>query len=165
MAFTDKAGPCIAFELDSTGSQRRAKFEPRQPELRPTKCNPAVPQNSDRGDAIAHLVFWTSELSSQQESQNPIGLNSGQRKERAVCRRVGPALEFVVSKNIRRHLTEEQRALVAAKLRPHFQEEARKRKLYHVETAVRSSKFREGTGNGKTSRSTLQQMVLPSWSV
>ena len=38
----------------------------------------------------------------------------------------GSALEFVVSKNIhRRHLTEGQRALVAARLRPHFQEEAR----------------------------------------
>jgi len=35
------------------------------------------------------------------------------------------ALEFVVSKNIRRrHLTDGQRALVAAKLRRHFQEEA-----------------------------------------
>jgi hypothetical protein len=32
----------------------------------------------------------------------------------------GSALEFVVSKNIRRHLTDGQRAWVAAKLRPHF---------------------------------------------
>jgi len=42
----------------------------------------------------------------------------------------GSPLEFVVSKNLhRRHLTEGQRALVAARLRPHFQEEARQRQL------------------------------------
>jgi hypothetical protein len=42
----------------------------------------------------------------------------------------GSPLEFVVTKNLhRRHLTEGQRALVAARLRPHFQEEARQRQL------------------------------------
>ena len=55
-----------------------------------------------RGRNRASCV-WTSGLSSQQESQNPVGLNSGERKERAVC----SALEFVVSSAT---LTEEQRA-------------------------------------------------------
>src|SRR5262249_8965837 len=42
----------------------------------------------------------------------------------------GSPLEFVVAKNLhRRHLTEGQRALVAARLRPHFQEEARQLQL------------------------------------
>jgi hypothetical protein len=42
----------------------------------------------------------------------------------------GSPLEFVVSKNLhRRHLTQGRRALVAARLRPHFQEEARQRQL------------------------------------
>jgi len=40
----------------------------------------------------------------------------------------GSALTFVVTKNIdRRHLTEGQRALVAARLKPLFEEEARQR--------------------------------------
>jgi len=40
----------------------------------------------------------------------------------------GSPLAFVVSKNLkRRQLTESQRALVAARLKPHFEEEARQR--------------------------------------
>jgi hypothetical protein len=42
----------------------------------------------------------------------------------------GSPLNFVVAKNLhRRHLTEGQRALVAAKLKPLFEEEARQRQL------------------------------------
>ena len=41
----------------------------------------------------------------------------------------GSPLAFVVAKNLhRRHLTESQRALLAAKLKPMFEEEARQRK-------------------------------------
>jgi hypothetical protein len=42
----------------------------------------------------------------------------------------GSPLAFVVSKNMhRRHLTEGQRALVAARLKPFFEEEARRRQV------------------------------------
>jgi len=42
----------------------------------------------------------------------------------------GSPLAFVVSKNLqRRHMTESQRALVAARLKPLFEEEARQRQV------------------------------------
>jgi len=65
----------------------------------------------------------------------------------------GSPLEFVVSKNLhRRHLTEGQRALVAARLRPHFQEEARQRQLATLkkrQPVARDSKF---GGTGETAK-------------
>jgi hypothetical protein len=111
-----------------------------------------VPQNSDRETQSRILYFGQSSLSYQQESQNPVGLNSGQRKERAVCRRVGSALEFVVSKNIRRHLDGRAACPGAAKLRPHFQEEARKRQPYHAETGLPRGPFLQDLEGRETAK-------------
>ena len=63
---------------------------------------------------------------------------------RAYAGECGSPLAFVVAKNVRRrHLTESQRALLAARLKPLFEEEARQRQLaglkYVNQTIVRAN--------------------------
>src|SRR5438105_2537090 len=62
---------------------------------------------------------------------------------RAYAGECGSPLAFVVAKNVWRHLTESQRALLAARLKPLFEEEARQRQLaglkYVNQTIVRAN--------------------------
>ena len=60
-------------------------------------------------------------------------------------------LDFLVAKNLhRRHLTEGQRAVVAAKLRPLFEQEARKRQLAGLKQGSQPpSNIRVGLNSGQ----------------
>jgi len=76
----------------------------------------------------------------------------------------GSALAFVVSKNLhRRHLTESQRALVAARLKPLFEEEARQRQLSALKRGTETpvpENSREREKQGKNAESAQQAAAL-----
>jgi hypothetical protein len=79
---------------------------------------------------------------------------------RAYAGECGSPLAFVVAKNVRRrHLTESQRALLAARLKPMFEEEAKQRQLAglkHVGSTIVGANLRQRENPEENSKSADQ---------